>query len=411
MSGGSTRRRLLNVGLLIVLAGVGVGAYLAFSGDGSGTESGVSTATVTRGTVRATVSASGTVISPRTVGANFTTGGTVTEISVRPGDHVKEGEVLARIDPSSAQADVRSAEASLSSAYAGLTSSQASLSSAYASLAEVKHGDPTRSQLAQAEAQVVSARSQVAQSEAGIESARSQVDQAREALDGTLLRAPIEGTVVSISGSVGESASSGGTSSTSATSSSSTQTASSNSSSSSSSGTSGFVVISDLDRLELEAYFSETDTAHLKVGQRASVTLNAFPDASMSGRVVAIDEVSTTVNQVVDYGVTIKLHGQPKGIRVGQTADVVVVTGRARDVLLVPTSVVQTSGGQDTVTVLRDGKQVSTAVEVGLTGDQTTQIVSGLSEGDVVVIPSATSSSGFPGGGFPGGVGLGGPGG
>jgi macrolide-specific efflux system membrane fusion protein len=115
------------------------------------------------------------------------------------------------------------------------------------------------------------------------------------------------------------------------------------------------------------------------------------------------------VNQVVDYGVTIELRRQPKGIRAGQTAVVAVVTARAKDVLSVPSAAVATTGGQSTVIVVRDGRQVSTVVEIGLEGDQSTEIVSGLSEGDEVVLSSSGSpgSGGFPGGGFPGGVGVG----
>ena len=406
------KRLFLNVGLLAVLVAVGVGAYLTFSGNGDGAQGQTATVSVTRGTVRATVSASGTVVSPRTLDANFSTGGTVTDVRVKVGDHVTKGEVLARVDPSSAEADLQSAQASLTSAYAGLVSAQASLTSAEASLTELKKGEPTDAQLAQAEAQVVSARSQVDQAEATIVSARSGRDQAQQAVEGAVLTAPMNGTIVSISGAVGETVSSGGVSSSSTSSSnSSTGSSSSSGSSSSITETSAFVVISDLDHLEVQAYFSETDTAQLEVGQRASVTLNALPDEQVSGRVIAIDTTSTTVNQVVDYGATVKLHEQPKGIRAGQTAVVVVVTDRAKDALSVPSAAVQTTGGQNTVIVLRGGKRVSTVVKVGLEGDQTTEIVSGLSEGDEVVIPSTTSSSGFPSGGFPGGVGLGGPGG
>ena len=405
------KRIFLNVGLVVVLVAVGVGAYLTFSGNGDGAQGQTATVSVTRGTVRATVSASGTVVSPRTLDANFSTGGTVTDVRVKVGDHVTKGEVLARVDPSSAEADLQSAQASLTSAYAGLVSAQASLTSAEASLAELKKGEPTDAQLAQAEAQVVSARSQVDQAEATIVSARSGRDQAQQVVEGAVLTAPMNGTVVSISGAVGETVSSGGVSSSSTSSSNSSTGSSASGSSSSSTGTSGFAVISDLDHLEVQAYFSETDTAQLEVGQRASVTLNALPDEQVSGRVIAIDTTSTTVNQVVDYGATVKLHEQPKGIRAGQTAVVVVVTGRAKGALSVPSAAVQTTGGENTVIVLRGGKQVSTVVKVGLGGDQTTEIVSGLSEGDEVVIPSTTSSSGFPSGGFPGGVGLGGPGG
>ena len=92
-----------------------------------------------------------------------------------------------------------------------------------------------------------------------------------------------------------------------------------------------------------------------------------------------------------------------------------VVTGQAQDVLLVPSAAVTTAGGQSTVTVVQNGQQVSTPVEVGLEGDQFTEITSGLSEGDEVVIATATDTGGtggFPGGGFPGGGALvGGPGG
>ncbi|MEW6059078.1 MAG: HlyD family efflux transporter periplasmic adaptor subunit [Actinomycetota bacterium] len=401
MAGGRRRRLLLNLGLIGVLVAAGVAAYLLFNGDGDESENGVATATVARGNVRSTVSASGTVESPRTVGANFVTGGTVTDLQAEVGDHVSSGEVLAHVDDSSYRVALQSAYAGVESAEAGLVSAQANLVSAQASLEELKEGDPTEAQLAQAEAAVTSARAQIDQAEASISSARAQVTQAQEALDGTELTAPISGTVLSISGDVGSTASSGGSSSSQASTSTMSDT-----STSSSSDASGFVVICDLDHLRVQAYFSETDTAHLKVGQRARVTLNALPGKSVRGKVVAIDATSTTVNQVVDYGVTIKLHRQPRGIRVGQTAVVVVITGVAKDVLYVPSSAVTTLGKQSSVTLLQDGEQVSTLVEVGLEGDEYTEIVSGLSEGDEVVISLATGTTGtgnFPGGGFPGG--------
>jgi macrolide-specific efflux system membrane fusion protein len=399
MAGGRRKRLLLDLGLVVVLVALGVGAYLMFSGDGDGAGAQVVTATVAHGNVRSTVSASGTVGSPRTVGANFVTGGTVADLDVEVGEHVSSGQVLAQVDDSSFRVALQSAYAGVESAEAGLVSAQASLVSAQASLAELKEGDPTEAQLAQAEAAVTSARAQIAQAEASIASARAQVTQAQEALDGTELTAPISGTVLSITGDVGSTASSGGASSA----------AASSADSSSSSDVSGFIVVSDLDHLQVQAYFSETDTAHLKVGQRARVTLNALPGKTVRGKVVAIDATSTTVNQVVDYGVTVKLHKQPKGIRVGQTAVVVVITGVAKDVLYVPSSAVTTVGRQDTVMVLRDGEQTSTVVETGLEGDEYTEILSGLSEGDEVVISTTTGSTGssnFPTGGFPGGGGV-----
>jgi macrolide-specific efflux system membrane fusion protein len=97
----------------------------------------------------------------------------------------------------------------------------------------------------------------------------------------------------------------------------------------------------------------------------------------------------------------------PKTVRLGQTTSVQVIVAKADDVLTVPTSAVRTAGGQNTVIVLENGQQVTKRVEIGVKGDSTTEIKSGLNEGDQVVRTTTTSttgqSGGFPGGGFPGG--------
>jgi len=422
-------RVAINLVLVAILLVIGVGAYLVLGGGGGGTALGqTTTTTVSRGAVRSMVSASGTIESAETAGASFTTSGTVTDVLVEVGDHVRQGQILAKVDDASAQADLESASANASSAAAGVTSAQAgvsssqsgvtsaqaSLSAAQENLRELRHSEETtdgqiadaeaqvasaRSQLQQAHASVTSANAQVAQAQGSLTSANAQVDQAQEAVSDAVLRAPIAGTVVEVNGTVGQSSSTTGATS---------DATSSSDTSSTSSDTSGFVVISDMKFLQVQANFSETDTVQIRVGQRATVKLNALPDVQIEGRVTAIDETSTTVNQVVNYGVTIQLQDVPPRVRVGQTVVAEVVTGRARDVLLVPSSAVQTAGGQTTVTVINNGQQVSTPVEIGLEGDQFTEIVSGLSEGDEVVLATATDaggSGGFPGGGFPGGVG------
>lgn len=417
MNENGSSRVVINLALVAVLVAIGVGAYVMTrtGAEETGQEQ-TTTATVSRGTVSSTVSASGTIESAKTAGASFTTSGTVTKVFVEVGDQVRRGAILATVDDASAQADVQSASANASSASAGVTSAQAGVSSAQAGITSAQanlaaaqenlkalrqSGDATDAQIADAEAQVASARSQleqaqasvtsanaqVVQAQASVTSANAQVVQSRDAVNATVLRAPIAGTVVQVNGTVG-------------------QDSSTTSSSDTSSTTSGFVVISDMDHLQVSANFSETDTTSLRVGQRATVTLNAQPDVELSGKVIAIAETSTTVNQVVNYGVTIRLHDAPKDVRVGQTVVAQVVTGQAQDVLLVPSAAVTTAGGQSTVTVVQNGQQVSTPVEVGLEGDQFTEITSGLSEGDEIVIATATDTGGiggFPGGGFPGG--------
>ena len=237
----------------------------------------------------------------------------------------------------------------------------------------------------------------VASANAQVETAQVQVDAAQQALDETTLRAPTPGTVTSVNGAVGQSSTSAGASDATDT----TSTAG------------GFVVITDMTALEVDTMVSEADATQVTVGQPATITFPAT-DASESGEVTAIDVQETVTNNVVEYGVTVSLVEGTKGLKLGQTADVSIETGSASDVLYVPTSAVTTAGAISTVTVRTDGVDTPTVVQTGLEGNSRTEIVSGLAEGDVVVIPTtADSGTGFtfPGGGSPlgGGFPRGGP--
>ena len=132
----------------------------------------------------------------------------------------------------------------------------------------------------------------------------------------------------------------------------------------------------------------------------------------MAGRVVAVSNTSTVVSDVVTYNETIALINPPSEVKDGMTADVSVVNQTANNVLELPSSAITTTGTTSTVELLVDGKTTVTPVTVGLVGNSTSQIVSGLKLGDVVVEPtvtiaaataSTTGAGGF--GGFGGGGG------
>jgi HlyD family secretion protein len=231
---------------------------------------------------------------------------------------------------------------------------------------------------------------------AQVASARVQVATAQTTLNQTVLRAPVTGTVASISGVIGESSS--GTSNSSSSS-------SSSSSSTSSTATSGFVVISSLSHLQVTSQVAEADANSVKVGQKATVTFSAA-NVTANGTVTQLDVEDTVSNNVVEYGVTVSLDDPPASLKLGQTASVSITTGTKTSVLNVPTSAVTTVGTRHSVTVRKNGKDSVVQIQTGLTGDSTTEVTSGLSDGDVVVIP--TSSSGSTGFTFPGGGGLGG---
>ncbi|MEV0401716.1 HlyD family efflux transporter periplasmic adaptor subunit [Actinoallomurus sp. NPDC050550] len=393
------RRRSLVVngalGVLLV-TGIGVG-YLSLTGgdDSAGASALTRTTRVMRGTVVSSVSASGSVDSARSRSLSFTTSGTVAKIYVQAGDKVSKGELLALLDTTSAEENLKSAKANLSAAEDGDTSS----ASGYSSYV----------------------------------SAKNAYNQAVRALAGTELHAPFSGTVVTLNGTVGGSSSGSGSSSSSSSSSQSSgsgssggpsgggsggSSSSSTSSSSSSSSGSGFIELADPKKLKVTGEFTEADAIKLKTGQRATVSFDALSGVTATGKVTQIDMSPTTSNNVVQYGATVTLTKIPGSVRIGQTATVQVTTATAQNVLYVPTAAVRSAGGESTVTVLQNGKQVIKPVQTGVKGTQGTEIKSGLSEGDQVQITTTTTStsgsSGFGrtgGGGLGGGIGGGAPGG
>jgi hypothetical protein len=142
--------------------------------------------------------------------------------------------------------------------------------------------------------------------------------------------------------------------------------------------------------------FSESDVSKIKVGQPATVTLEALTDVELGAHVTSISTLGTTSSSVVSYNATLTLDQRNSQVKPGMSASASVVTGQAQGVTL-PNSAVTGTGAVSDINVLKNGKTVSTPVVVGLRGDSRTQIVSGLSAGDQVVVtttlPSLSSSS------------------
>jgi len=185
------------------------------------------------------------------------------------------------------------------------------------------------------------------------------------------------------------------------------------------SSSTAFITIQNLGSLEVVASFPEADATKIAPGQPASVTLSALTNSSIAGTVTNVSSTSTVVSNVVTYDVTIALTNPPKSVKLGMTADVSVYVDTQTNVLTLPSAAITTVGSQSTVTLLRNGKTSTQAVTTGLVGSSTTQIVSGLNAGDVVVVPTVTVSAATGntatagssgslsggGGGFPGGGG------
>jgi multidrug efflux pump subunit AcrA (membrane-fusion protein) len=203
--------------------------------------------------------------------------------------------------------------------------------------------------------------------EANLREAELAVKSARQVLRETTLRAPISGTIASVSGSVGQTSTGG-------------------------------IVIAQLQRLKMEVSFSEADIGKVRKGQTATVAIDSLEGTELAGRVTKVsvlpDEGSTGV---VEYPATILVTQSAKGLRAGMSASAEVVVEQVRNAVTVPSEAISSAGGK-TVTVEEDGEEVTKSVTTGLEGDETTEVVSGLKAGETIVLPEVTVAAASGGG-------------
>jgi HlyD family secretion protein len=267
-------------------------------------------------------------------------------------------------DVAQAQAAVEQARASLEKLQrpaepSDVAQSQASLASSQAALTDLKAGPKA--------ADLATALAAVKQSEVALA-------QARAAITKATLTAPFAGVVATVSAVPGQASTSGGGSSTSGTTTS-----------------SGLITLVDDSTLSIDVNIAEADIAKVTPGQRARATFTALTNQGIPGRVTAVAPKATVSSNVVSYVATVALDGEARtDVKTGMTATVAIVTASKQDVLVVPNRLLQGQGQQRSVSVLFKGAQFNTPVVIGLVGDSTSEVVSGLAEGDVVVSAAPT---------------------
>lgn len=131
---------------------------------------------------------------------------------------------------------------------------------------------------------------------------------------------------------------------------------------------------------------SEVDVVKVKSGQKTTVTFDALPNKTFTGKVLGINTNGAVSNGVTTYPASILLDTPNDSILQNMSATIHIITAVKDDVLTVPLAAVQTTGGQSMVRVLQNGKIVNIPVEVGISSDTQIEITSGLSEGDQVVV-------------------------
>lgn len=161
----------------------------------------------------------------------------------------------------------------------------------------------------------------------------------------------------------------------------------------------------------------EVDVSKVKSDQKVTITLDALPGKTFTGRVIGVDTTGIVSSGVTNYPTTVQFDIKAPDVLSNMSATANIILDSKDEVLLVPSTAVQTVSGQTMVRVLEKGQPVQQPVEVGLTSDSQSEIISGLNEGDEVVTSvmssggqSSTSASPFGGfgnrgfGGFGGGA-------
>ena len=228
---------------------------------------------------------------------------------------------------------------------------------------------------------------QIASAQAQVTSAQTAVQTAQQNLNATTLVAPIEGNVDAINGVVGDGVGTGQGSTAEAPG---TQAPLPTSGASASS----FIVIGNDAAMVTVVPFAESDAAKVASNQDATITFDALPNVTVSGKVLAVATAPVVTSGVVNYYATISLDQTDKNLREGMTSNATVVVSTATNVVVVPNLAITRLGGQAYVNVYQNGREVQTAIETGVVGDQYTEVTSGLTPGMQVVIPTLRVPSG-----------------
>jgi multidrug efflux pump subunit AcrA (membrane-fusion protein) len=455
------RASRLTYPLAALCAGAIVAAILVV-GPASGNPVGQTrTATAARGVVQSTVSGSGNIQAASQLNLGFKTSGTVAHVYVTQGERVTQGQLLATLDPQSAEVSLEQAKANVQAAEATLakdeetngetSTGQSSGGSGAGGVATAATPQTTKatqtaspssgsaaggggsSSSSSSNISAATREANLASARAAVKSAKLTVRSDEQALANTKLIAPESGTIVSLSGQAGETVSGGGTTKASGTGAGSASSGESGSGSaaggasssarsssaaagSATSSSSSFAVLSDLSSMQLVVPLNESEVGSVRAGQTATVTIEALGARKVAAHVSEVAILSTSNSGVVSYDVTFQLDQMESGLKPGMSATAEVVVKQAEGVN-VPTSAI--SGGA--VTVVRGGRDVRQPVVTGLAGNSATLILGGLKAGEVVVLPTPTGTTGAAGsrpgtgrglgGGGLGGAGLGGGGG
>ena len=320
------------------------------------------TTAATRGAIDVTVDLTGSVSAKSSRGLSFGTPGIVATVMFAEGDAVKSNDVIAALNTTAIDAQLKAAQSGLTGAQSALRAAQDALDSAPSPTSRPSPGAsvrPTPPPLPGVPS-TPQLTANVDAAQAAVDSAQAAIDAAKLAQNGAVIRAPFAGTLTRLLLHVGDYVTPGPI------------------------VTAGFPVeVTDAGALQIVAGASEDDVVKLAADQSATVKFDALSNVKLAGKVCEIPTSPTPVQGVPTYPVKVCLDATDPAVRLGLTANVSVVVAHRDNVVLVPSTAIHITGNDHVVNVVRSGNViVPTTVQVGETDGTNTEITSGLQEGE-----------------------------
>ncbi len=305
-------------GIVLVAVASAFWLWAARKGDAAPT---YRSAVVEQGDIRVSISATGTLSALSTVDVGSEVSGKLTEVLVDYNDRVKKGQVIARIDPSTFDAQIAQGDASIASARASLATAHATLRNTeldYARKSELlKRQLVAHSDVDQALAARDQARAQVASAEAQIRQQQASAENAHLNLGRTVIRSPVDGVVLNRSVEPGQTVAA------------------------SLQAPVLFKIAEDLSKMEILLAVDESDIGQVKEQQAVSFTVDAFPDRQFRGVVRQIRLSATNTNNVITYPVVVAVDNSDEALLPGMTTNAEIVVSRRDGVLKVPNAAIR----------------------------------------------------------------------
>jgi HlyD family secretion protein len=360
--------KIKKIHVIVVIVVLIVGGYYWYSKSKS-TSAAVSykTTQAEKGTLTTSISASGNVIVDDSATVDPTITGTVYGLAVSVGDTVKKGQLLFMIDNDELGIDANKA-------YSSYLESKASLESAKANKKEAKNNydaggsaeekSVLKKKLEAAEISLEAAEKNVETSAASYQNSLSDASKRK-------VVSPLDGTANAINVKNGDDLGR----------------------LSSNSNSSAPIIIGNLGTLKAQVEVNEVDISNVSIGQKVSLTFSAINGLTSTGKVEKMDSLGTLTSGVVTYNVTIGFDSLDQRVKPEMSVSAAIITGVKQDAILVPNSAVKTQNGNSYVQMLSGQTPENKTVEIGLSNDTQTEIVSGINVGDKVVTQTISGTS------------------